>query len=568
MASSTGKAPGKAPSFTFMPLGGVGEIGMNLALYGYGAGRARRFLMIDCGVSFAGPDLPGIDIITPDIGYIAQRRDRLDGILITHAHEDHIGALLALWPQLGVPVYISGFAQALLEAKNPSDDILASIPFRRFEVRKPFAVGPFTVTAVPVSHSIPESHSLLIEAGDIRVVHTGDWKLDAEPVIGSPTTLSDFEAFRAAGPIDAVMSDSTNAMRDGQSPTEAEVGKALAKVVADAPQRICVTLFSSNLARIKSILEAARKAGRTVVLAGRALQRVVGVGLDLGLITDPPSFADMREFDRIARNKVLVLLTGSQGEERAALSRIAEFDHPHLSLTRGDRVVFSSRVIPGNERGVLRIMNRLAAAGVEIVTDADAPIHVSGHPRRGELVQLYAALKPTTVVPVHGEALHLEAHARLARDHGYGARIVRDGDILEVRPDGAEVVDGIEAGIYVMDGDLVVPPSESGVYERRTLAEVGLITIALALSPAGQLVSDIEVVVDGIPDQLDGEEADAFVLEATGQALRALPMPRRRDIDAVSDSLRKAVRAKVRDAWGKRPVCHVHVLQIDREASR
>jgi ribonuclease J len=243
--------------------------------------------------------------------------------------------------------------------------LLKAIPFKRFEPRAPFTVGDFTITAVPVSHSIPESHSLLIEAGDRRVVHTGDWKLDAEPIIGEPTSLADFKAFRDAGPIDAVMGDSTNAMRDGESPTEAEVGKALAKVIKEAEQRVCVTLFSSNMARIKSILDGAREAGRTVVLAGRALQRVIGVGVDLGILTDLPPIEDMRGFDRIARNKALVLLTGSQGEERAALSRVAEHDHPHLSLTRGDTVVFSSRIIPGNERGVLRIMNKLAATGIK-----------------------------------------------------------------------------------------------------------------------------------------------------------------------------------------------------------
>ncbi len=557
----------KAPSFTFMPLGGVGEIGMNLALYGYGSGRGRRFIMVDCGVSFAGPDLPGIDLITPDISYIEKRRDKLDGIIITHGHEDHIGALLTLWPHLQAPVYISGFAQALLEAKNPSDQVFNAIDFKRFEPRASFTVGDFTITAVPVSHSIPESHSLLIEAGDRRVVHTGDWKLDAEPIIGEPTSLADFKAFRDAGPIDAVMGDSTNAMRDGESPTEAEVGKALAKVIKEAEQRVCVTLFSSNMARIKSILDGAREAGRTVVLAGRALQRVIGVGVDLGILTDLPPIEDMRGFDRIARNKALVLLTGSQGEERAALSRTAEHDHPHLSLTRGDTVVFSSRIIPGNERGVLRIMNKLAATGIKIITDADAPIHVSGHPRRGELVHLYAALKPTTIVPVHGEARHMDAHAKLAKEHGYGATIVNDGDILEIRADGADIVDGIEAGFYVKDGNLLTPPRDSGVYERRTLADVGVITIALGLSGSGKLVSDIEVIVDGLPDQLDDEDADSFILTATSQALRALPMARRRDVDSVSESLRKSVRGKVREAWGKRPVVHVHALLIDKDAT-
>ena len=557
----------KASSFTFMPLGGVGEIGMNLALYGYGSGRGRRYLMVDCGVSFAGPDFPGIDLITPDTGYIEKRRDKLDGIVITHAHEDHIGALLTLWPLLQAPVYISGFARALLEAKNPSERLLKDIPFNRFEPREPFTVGDFTITAVPVSHSIPESHSLLIEAGDRRVVHTGDWKLDAEPVIGEATSLADFKAFRDAGPIDAVMGDSTNAMRDGQSPTEAEVGKGLAKVIREAEQRICVTLFSSNMARIKSILDGAREAGRTVVLAGRALQRVIGVGVDLGILTDLPPIEDMRSFDRIARNKALILLTGSQGEERAALSRVAEHDHPHLSLTRGDTVVFSSRIIPGNERGVLRIMNKLAAGGVRIITDADAPIHVSGHPRRGELVQLYASLKPTTIVPVHGEALHMAAHAKLAREHGYGAVVVGDGDILEIRADGADIVDGIEAGFYVKDGNLLTLPGDSGVYERRTLADVGVITIALGLSVSGKLVSDIEVVVDGLPDQLDDEDADSFVLNATSEALRALPAARKRDVDAVAESLRKSIRGKVGQVWGKRPVVHVHALLIDREAT-
>jgi ribonuclease J len=557
----------KAPSFTFMPLGGVGEIGMNLALYGYGSGKSRRFIMVDCGVSFAGPDLPGIDLITPNISYIEKRRDKLDGIIITHGHEDHIGALLTLWPHLQAPVYISRFAEALLEAKNPSDQVFKAIDFKRFEPRAPFTIGDFKITAVPVSHSIPESHSLLIEAGDRRVVHTGDWKLDAEPIIGEPTSLADFKAFRDAGPIDAVMGDSTNAMRDGESPTEAEVGKALAKVIKEAEQRVCVTLFSSNMARIKSILDGAREAGRTVVLAGRALQRVIGVGVDLGILTDLPPIEDMRGFDRIARNKALVLLTGSQGEERAALSRTAEHDHPHLSLTRGDTVVFSSRIIPGNERGVLRIMNKLAASGIKIITDADAPIHVSGHPRRGELVHLYSALKPTTIVPVHGEARHMNAHAKLAKEHGYGATIVNDGDILEIRADGADIVDGIEAGFYVKDGNLLTLPSDSGVYERRTLADVGVITIALGLSGSGKLVSDIEVIVDGLPDQLDDEDADSFVLTATSQALRALPMARRRDVDSVSESLRKSVRGKVREAWGKRPVVHVHVLLIDKDAT-
>lgn len=557
----------KSPTFTFMPLGGVGEIGMNLALYGYGAGRNRRFIMVDCGVSFAGPDLPGIDLITADINYIVERRDRLEAIIITHAHEDHIGALLTLWPQLKVPVYISAFAQALLEAKNPSNNVFNAIPFERFTVRTPFTIGDFTVTAVPVSHSIPESHSMLIEAGDRRVVHTGDWKLDAEPIIGEPTALADFKAFRDAGPIDAVMSDSTNAMRDGESPTEAEVGKSLAKVIGEADQRVCVTLFSSNMARIKSVLDAAREADRTVVLAGRALQRVIGVGIDLSILTNLPPIEDMRGFDRIARSKVLVLLTGSQGEERAALSRLAEHDHPHLTLSRGDLVIFSSRVIPGNERGVLRIMNMLAATGIKIITDSEAPIHVSGHPRRGELVHLYSALKPTTVVPVHGEARHLDAHAKLASEHGYGATIVNDGDILQINADGAEIIDGIEASFLVKDGKALVPPGDSGVYERRSLSNTGVVTIALGLSAAGKLVSDIEVIVDGLPDQLNDEDADGYVLTATSQALRALPMARRRDVDSVSESLRRAVRSKVNEAWGKKPVCHVHVLLIDKEAT-
>ncbi|MFK7792930.1 MAG: ribonuclease J [Devosiaceae bacterium] len=557
----------KAPTLTFMPLGGVGEIGMNLALYGYGSGKDRRFIMVDCGVSFAGPDMPGIDIITPDISYIVKRRDKLDGIIITHAHEDHIGALLALWPQLQAPVYVSQFAQALLEAKNPHDDVVRVIPFERFKARETFSVGAFSINPVPVSHSIPESHSLLMEVGDRRVVHTGDWKLDAEPIIGEPTAIADFKAFRDAGPVDAVMGDSTNAMRDGESPTEAEVGKAIAKVVGEAEQRICVTLFSSNMARIKSVLDAARENDRTVVLAGRALQRVIGVGIELGILTNPPEIVDMRGFDRVARNKALVLLTGSQGEERAALSRVAEHDHPHLTLSRGDTVVFSSRIIPGNERGVLRIMNKLSATGIKIITDSDAPIHVSGHPRRGELVQLYAALKPTTIVPVHGEARHMDAHAKLAVEHGYGATIVNDGDILEIREDGADIVDGIESSFYVKDGNLLLAPRDSGVYERRTLADVGVITIALGLSSSGKLVSDIEVIVDGVPDTFDGEEADSFVLKATSNALRALPMARRRDVDSVSESLRKSVRGKVREAWGKRPVVHVHVLQIDRDIS-
>ncbi|MEM1288436.1 MAG: ribonuclease J [Pseudomonadota bacterium] len=556
----------RANEVFFMPLGGVGEIGMNLALYATGEGADRRYIMIDCGISFAGPDLPGIDIVTADIQFIADRRDKLDGIIITHAHEDHIGGLLYLWDELRAPVFLSEFAEALLRAKKGSDPVLERVPFRRFHPMKAFTVGRFDVTPIPVSHSIPESHSLLLEAAGRRLVHTGDWKLDAEPVLGEATSLKAFQALADLGPIDAVVSDSTNAMREGESPTEKEVGRALANVIANAQQRVFVTLFSSNVARIKSVLDAAREAGRTVVLAGRALDRVVSVGEDLGLLTNLPSLADMRSFDRLARQDVLVLLTGSQGESRAALSRVSEHDHPHLSVTKGDTVVFSSRIIPGNERAVLRVMNNLAASGVELITDSEAPIHVSGHPRRPELLKLYEALKPRTVVPVHGEPRHLKAHAQLAREAGYGAVLMMNGDMLSLGPKEDEIVDGIEPAIFVQDGDLLLAPAESGVFERRSLADRGVVTVAFALLN-GKLVSDIEVIVDGLPDSLDGDDAETFVLSAVSRSLRALPMPRRRDIDAVADSIRKSVRNAVGDVWGKRPIAHIHAIEIDRSTS-
>ena len=382
-------------------------------------------------------------------------------------------------------------------------------------------------------------------------------------MIGAPTNLNDFRRFAETGPVDAVISDSTNAMRDGQSPTEAEVGQGIATIVREANTRVAVTLFSSNMARVKSILDAARNADRTVVVAGRALQRVITVGTELGLLTDLPDMADMRSFDSIPRDQVLVLLTGSQGEERAALARISQHEHPHISLVRGDKVIFSSRIIPGNEKGVLKIMNALAQSGVELITDTDARVHVSGHPRRGELLALYHALKPRCVIPVHGEARHLSAHADLVREAGYEAVIVGNGDRVAIDEEGAHITDEVESGVYVKDGDLVMRPEASGVFERVTLGTNGLVSIALAVDGSGRRVGDVEVIVDGLPDMLGRDETEGYALDAAIKAFDATSRSLRRDPDGLADAMRKSVRSAIGTIWGKRPICHVHVLLIE-----
>jgi ribonuclease J len=547
----------------FVPLGGVGEIGMNLGLYGYGRGRDRTWLAVDMGVAFGHDDLPGVDAVLPDIRFLRDRKAQLAGIVITHAHEDHFGALMDFWPQLQAPVYMTPFAAGLLEAKRGSEPNAPKIDVRVVKQRDRFQLGPFEVEFIPVSHSIPEPNALAIRTPLGTVLHTGDWKLDPAPGLGIPTDEDRLAMVGREGVL-ALVSDSTNAIRNGISPSEGEVALVLERLIAEAPQRVAVTTFASNVGRLKAVAAAAQRAGREVVVVGRSIRRAVDVAEELGYLEGMPTFLDQDAYGYLPRNKVVALMTGSQGEPRAALSRIASGDHREVALAPGDRVIFSSRTIPGNERAVNAIINRLVDFGAEVITDRDALVHTSGHPRRDELRQLYDWTKPRIVIPVHGEALHLHEQAKVARAAGVEQVIeVRNGGMVRLAPGPAERLDSVAHGRVYRDGRLLVAHEDSGVGERRRLAFSGVISVGIVLSDSGDVLEDPTVTLLGIPAaNAQGEKLHPILEQSVDQALDSLPKARRRDAGLVRESVRRSVRAAVDTAWGKKPATIVHVTHV------
>jgi ribonuclease J len=547
----------------FLPLGGLGEIGMNAALYGFGAGRKRRWILVDCGLSFAGEEAPGVDLVLPDLRFIEEERKNLAGIVITHAHEDHIGALADLWPRLGAPVFLTPFAAGLIEARRLGEPGAPRIDMRVVTPGQRFEVGPFELEFLPVAHSIPEANSLVIRSGLGNVVHSGDWKIDPGPVVGNVTEAGPFMALGREGVL-ALVSDSTNAIREGSSPSETEVQQTLIELISNAPHRVAVTIFSSNVARIRSVAEAARQCGREVVVVGRAMQRVIDVARELGYLDGVPEFRSPEMYGYLARDRVVALMTGSQGEPRAALSRVAFDDHPEITLAAGDRVIFSSRTIPGNEKAVGRIINALARQNVEVITDRTHLVHVSGHPRRGEMATLYGWLKPMIAIPAHGEALHLTEHAAFARAQGV-EHVVRafNGDMVRLAPGEPEVVDRVPAGRLMKDGNVIVPSGDEGLAERRRLSFAGIATIAIALDSKGEIAGDPEIAIRGMPAlTLRGKPMIDVVVDAVTQTLGSLPKARRRDPDFVEDVVARGVRAAVNTAWGKKPQVSVLVVMV------
>ena len=547
----------------FVPLGGVGEIGMNLGLYGYGPPEHRTWIAVDFGVAFAGPDLPGVDLIFPDITYLEEERTNLVGILITHAHEDHFGALIDLWPRLRVPVFATAFTAGLLTAKLASEPGSELIPVNVVAAGSRFTVGPFQVEYVNVAHSIPEPNAVVIETPLGTVVHSGDWKLDDDPVIGHPTDAVRLKALGDAGVL-ALICDSTNAMRAGRSPSETEVARELIEIVGESAGRVAFTTFASNVGRIRSVAVAAASAGREVVVVGRAMRRVIDVAGELGYLDDLPPFRDEETYPHLPRGKVVALLTGSQGEPRAALARVVDDDHKTVTLDRGDVVVFSSRAIPGNEVAINRIMNGLTERGIRVITDRERLVHVSGHPRREELRQLYGWLRPAIAIPVHGEAMHLSAHARFARELGVPAVLeIENGAMVRLAPLPAAQVDEIAAGRIYKDGTIIGDIDMVGVPERRRLAFSGHIGVALVMNERGDVELDPEIVLTGLPKtERNGRPLEETVMTAVLGTLDSIPRPRRRDPEVVREAVRRSVRAVVAEAWGKKPVCTVFVAVV------
>jgi len=554
---------GSQDALVFAPLGGVGEIGMNLAVYGIGDPRKRQWLIVDCGVSFAQEEhLPGVDVIFPDIRFLIEERRNIAGLVLTHAHEDHFGAVLDLWPQLKVPVYATPFTAALLTAKQQSEPWAPEIPLEVIAEGARFKVGPFDVEFVSMAHSIPESCGLIFRTPYGNVFHTGDWKLDPTPVVGPPTDEAKLRALGEEG-CAVLIGDSTNAVRDGRSPSESDVGRSLAEIIKAAPRRVAVTTFASNVGRLRAIAEAAKAADREVVLVGRAMERVTQVARETGYLDGIAPFRSQDAYGYLPPDKVLALCTGSQGEPRAALSRIAEDRHPDVTLSRGDMVIFSSRTIPGNEKAVGRVLNGLIEQGIEVITDRTHLVHVSGHPRQAEMEELLGWVKPTTVIPVHGEMLHMHEHALLARRLGLGVLTCRNGDLVQLVPGSPSIVDEVPTGRLYKDGRILVSAQGSTLAERRRLASAGVVVVALAVTEKGELGADPEVDLIGIPDKApDGDAMLEIVHRTVERTMDSLPRARRRDPEALAESLRRSVRAAVASHWGKKPNCVVQILDI------
>jgi ribonuclease J len=552
-----------APELVFAPLGGVGEIGMNLAVYGFGNERNRQWIAVDLGVAFAGDDLPGIDLIMPDVRFLEEERTNFLGLVLTHAHEDHFGALLELWPQLKLPVYATPFTAALLQAKREGEANAPDIPVNVIPLGSRFALGPFDIELVSMSHSIPESNALIIRTPLGAVLHTGDWKIDPHPGVPPATDEGKLRALGSEGCL-ALIGDSTNAFREGRSPSEAEVAKCLTDLICSAPRRVAVTTFASNVARMRAVAQAAASGEREVVVVGRAMNRIALVARETGYLEGIKEFRSVDAYGYLPPDKVVALCTGSQGESRAALGRIAKDEHPDVAFSSGDRVIFSARAIPGNEKAVMRVINGLVGQGVEVITDRTHLVHASGHPRTDELTELLGWVRPATVIPVHGEPLHMAEHASVARRAGVGNVVMcRDGELIRLAPGAPKKIDELPAGRYYKDGALLVSAEERTVADRRRLGFAGVASIAVALSERGDLVGDPEVKLTGIPlTDAQGRSTSELVFDAAMQAFASLSRAQRRDPEFVSEAMRRAMRESLNAAWNKKPTCHVHVVEI------
>jgi len=537
----------------FLALGGSGEIGMNVNLYG----SQGKWLMVDLGLTFADPHFPGIDVILPDLEFIEKRSKDLVGLVITHGHEDHIGAIPYLAADLGVPIYATPFTAGLIRGKLEEEGLSKKVRLIVIPVGGSMQLGPFGVQFVPLAHSIPEANGLFIQTKFGNVFHTGDWKLDAQPLVGQPANPDLIRSIGDKG-VTALVCDSTNVFNEKASGSEADVREGLMEVVGAAKGRVMVTSFASNAARVQTLGEVAVATGRKVCVAGRSLDRILKVARATGYMKGFPETLDFDAAMRVPPSELLIIATGGQGEDRAALARVASNSH-QIKLSQGDTVIFSSRQIPGNEVAVGRIQNRLAQKGVHLVTDREAFVHVSGHPGRPELQKMYEWIRPEIIVPVHGEMRHLAEHARFAVDNGIAKGVVQtNGTMLRLAPNGPALVGHEKVGRLILDGDVILPADGAALNERRRIAQNGIITVAIALNKQGGVVGEPGVTIQGMPVE---EDRDDFIVEMRDAVLEATRNGQR-DAARLNEKIRLSVRRAASDWTGKKPVVDVSVIRV------
>ncbi len=549
--------PGSADLW-FLPLGGTGEIGMNLNLYGHDG----AWLMVDLGVTFADERSSGIDLIMPDIGFIEERRENLAGLVLTHAHEDHIGAVPHLWPRLRCPIYATPFTAAVLRGKLAEADLLDEAEITEVPMSGRFSVGPFDIELITLTHSIPEPNAVVLRSALGTVLHTGDWKLDPDPMVGDDYDEGSLRALAEEGVL-AMVCDSTNAMVEGESGSEGEVRESLSQLIGGLKNRVAVACFATNVARLETVIRIAAEHGRRVALVGRSMHRIYKAAVETGYLRDLPPLVADKDLGYLPREEVLLLCTGSQGEPRAALWRIARDDHPEIRLEPGDAVIFSSRMIPGNEKSISALHNELVRQGIEVITDREHFTHVSGHPAREELMQMYQWVRPKVAIPVHGEARHLAEHAKLARDCQVPEAVVAEnGTLIALSDRGAEVLDQVPTGRVVLDGTRIIPANSPQLRERQRLLFNGSAMVSLVVDEKGLLLDEPRITIQGLLNGPEDDEIRAEVVAALHEGLDSLPKGARRSDERLSEAARVSVRRALARETGKKPVTQVHLIRL------
>ena len=546
----------------FLPLGGSGEIGMNMNLYGFGRPTNRQWLMVDCGVMFGDLSTPGIEQICADPSYILEEKHNLLGLLLTHGHEDHIGAVALLVEELDCPVYVTPFTAALVQRKFAELQV-GPVDLHIIDMGARFSLGPFDIEYVTLTHSIPEPCGIILRTELGTVLHTGDWKIDRSPTLGPKVDSARIKEIGDDGLL-AMVCDSTNVLSKGESGSESDVRASLATLIAKQEGRVAVTTFASNVSRVVSICEAAVAADRSVCLLGRSMLRIVDAARETGVLPAHLSFVEPKDAGHLPRKHVLYLCTGSQGERRAALSRIARNEHRDLVLSEGDTVIFSSKIIPGNDREIYNLQNDLVDLGAHVITEKDEFVHVSGHPCKDELVQMYEWARPKISIPVHGEARHLEAHAELALELGVeGSFSPRNGDLIRIAPNGPELIDEVPAGRLHRDGHVFVPDGATGLRERRKLSLAGIIFVSVVFDAKQRLSR--EIGIDGVGIVFTDEDAQRDYEEMAiniEDAIMKLSREKRKDDAAVELVIKRAVRIYLDETWGKRPIISTSLHRV------
>ena len=551
----------KSPDLLFLPLGGAGEIGMNLNLYGYGTPEDAQWIMVDLGVTFADPSMPAVDVILPDPEFIVERRESLIAIVLTHAHEDHLGAVQYLWPQLRCPIYATPFTAAVLRRKLSEVSWADEVPIHVVPLGSTIELGPFSLELVTLTHSIPEPNAIAIRTNHGVVLHTGDWKFDSDPVVGD---VPDADRLRELGDegILAMVCDSTNVFSPGDSGSEGALRESLARIIGNCPNRVAVACFASNIARLQTVAESARDNGRDVVLAGRSLHRMVDSAKETGYLADDLVFLDEEDAGYLPRERCLIICTGSQGEARAALWRIASEDHPRVTLDSGDTVIFSSRVIPGNEVSISRLQNQLASRNIHIITWKDDFVHVSGHPARDELVEMYQLARPKIAIPVHGEARHMIEHASLARDCQVPEAIVTEnGAMVRIAVGQTEIVERVPSGRLALEGNRLVSLDGELVRKRRQGLYNGFVVATVVLNANGDLEHEPLISAIGLLEIGETELEDA-AHDAIIEAVENMPKRAARDDDAATEEIRISLRRAYRSMLDKNPITNIHLVRI------